>query len=538
VRRRKQRQLSRSDAHTEEATTAKRRRRRLSLPRVLLALVSISAIGAGSVSAVRRGIADFSKPAVDDPWFAPYVDVTATPQFHFEDTGANPANDAVLGFVVASHDGACTPTWGTYFDIPGAARALDLDRRIARMRQRGGDVVVSFGGAANDELATRCTTDEALSDAYRAVIDHYELTTIDFDIEGASLHDADANARRARVTKRLQDTARADHGSLAVWLTLPVSPSGLGDDATAAIDAMLAARVDLAGVNLMTMDYGASRGGKSMIAATTAALDATHVQLDAAYRRAGMRLADEAVWHKLGATPMIGQNDERDERFTVKDAKRLLHLVDAHGLGRVSMWSANRDMPCGAQLDLGVVSNQCSGIAQQPLAFTNVFNVLPGRAATAAEGRTVVDSTPEPVDDPARSPYPVWRDTKVYTQGTKVTWHHNVYEAKWWSREDTPDAPVRHAWDTPWRYLGPVLPGDHPVTTDPSLGGKYPTWSHDDVYVKGDRVVLDGVSYEAQWWTQGDEPNPDVDVAWENPWVRLQVDATATPTPDDAHGRD
>ncbi len=236
-------------------------------------------------------------------------------------------------------------------------------------------MIVSFGGAANDELATRCATDDALADAYGTVIDHCELTTIDFDLEGPGLRDADAHARRARVTKRLQDAARARHGSLAVWLTLPVAPSGITDEATMALDAMLAAHVDVAGVNLMTTNYGSSRGDRTMFAATDAALEASKVQIDAAYRRAGMRLSDEAIWHKLAVTPMIGQNDGRAERFTVDDAKRLLRLVDAHGLGRVSMWSANRDMPCGAQLDLGVVSNQCSGIPPQPLAFANVFNV-------------------------------------------------------------------------------------------------------------------------------------------------------------------
>ncbi len=111
-----------------------------------------------------------------------------------------------------------------------------------------------------------------------------------------------------------------------------------------------------------------------------------------------------------------------------------------------------------------------------------------------------------------------------------MTWHHNVYEAKWWSRGDVPDAPVRHAWDTPWRYLGPVMPGDTPVTTTgTSADATYPDWSPDDVYVKGDRVELDGVTYEAQWWTQGDQPDPEVDAQWENPWVRLDVDAPATP---------
>ena len=50
-------------------------------------------------------------------------------------------------------------------------------------------------------------------------------------------------------------TAAGDH--LAIWLTLPVSPSGLTAEGVAVVDQMLAAGVDVAGVNGMTMDFGA-----------------------------------------------------------------------------------------------------------------------------------------------------------------------------------------------------------------------------------------------------------------------------------------
>ena len=90
----------------------------------------------------------------------------------------------------------------------------------ARLRQRGGDLIVSFGGVANDELARRCT-DEGLYAAYSEVIKRYKLTAVDFDIEGAALDDDAANDRRARVVKRLQAEARKAHRNLAVWLTAP-----------------------------------------------------------------------------------------------------------------------------------------------------------------------------------------------------------------------------------------------------------------------------------------------------------------------------
>ena len=51
---------------------------------------------------------------------------------------------------------------GTYFTLDKAARDLDLDRRIEQLRIVDGDVRVSFGGQANDELATVCTDEDEL----------------------------------------------------------------------------------------------------------------------------------------------------------------------------------------------------------------------------------------------------------------------------------------------------------------------------------------------------------------------------------------
>ncbi len=305
-----------------------------------------------------------------------------------------------------------------------------------------------------------------------------------------------------------------------MWLTLPVAPSGLTDDGLAAVTAMLTANVDLAGVNLMTMDYGASRAGSvDMVDATTSALDATFRQIDGVYRNAGVRLRPNDVWRKLGATPMIGQNDEPADRITIDDATRLLALVRSRGLGRVSMWSANRDIACGAQFDAGTVSNNCSGVSQKPHEFGELFAQLPGRAKDASESRTVGDSSVTPADDPDASPYPIWEASRAYKVGVKITWHHNVYEAKWWSHGNVPDEPVAHEWDTPWRFLGPVLPGDHPAPALPP--GTYPTWSAKTVYVRGDRVQVAGVAYEAQWWTRAERPDKVTADATDYPWVAV-----------------
>jgi chitinase len=493
-------------------------RPRLSFLRVLGTLVLAGGIAAIAATFGPRIVASVgAAPERGQPWYAPYVDATLTPTYPFEDRNANPRNDVVLGFIVASRDGACVPTWGTFYDLPGAGSALDLDRRIDRLRQRGGDLIVSFGGAANDELALHCDSRQ-LQAAYTQVIDRYHPRTIDFDIEGTALADNDANMRRAVAVRALQKKAAAAHKSLAVWLTLPVAPDGMTTEAVATIDSMLQQHVNLAGVNLLTMDYSTLPENQTMVSASESAVTAAWRQLDGAYRRAGTVLPADAVWRRLGMTPMIGQNDVPSNQVSVSDAKQLLAFARTKHLGRISIWSLNRDQACGAQLDLGTLSNLCSGVQQEPLAFTGVFEQLPSRSAPplSISMKRVTSQAP---DDPAHSPYPIWSDAQVYKVGAKVTWHHNVYQAKWFSHANVPDAPVVHEWETPWRYLGPVLPGDHPPPPLPK--GTYPAWQRDKIYLKGDRVEVDGVGYEARWWTHGDPPNLSSDPQTDSPWEEL-----------------
>ncbi len=131
--------------------------RRLSPLRVGLAVVLTAAVAAGGYLGFDRWQSAQAADA-QQSWFAAYTDVTATPTFAFEDVKSAKGRDVMLSFVVADHDAACTPTWGAAYSLQGASDSLDLDRRIARLQQQKGEVGVSFGGLANDELATTCTT--------------------------------------------------------------------------------------------------------------------------------------------------------------------------------------------------------------------------------------------------------------------------------------------------------------------------------------------------------------------------------------------
>ncbi len=517
-------------------------RRRLSWFRVFAAFAILAVVGTGIVGF--RRVANRPAPPVLTSSFAPYVDVTATPTFAFEDPAQSSSTSLTLGFVVSDPRSACQPTWGAAYSMAQAATSMDLDRRIARLRERGGEVAVSFGGEANSELSVGCTDVDQLEAAYRAVVDRYSVHTIDLDVEGSASSAPAVEKRRAAAIAKLQTAEKAAGRSLAVWLTLPVSPAGLTADGANVVSTMLAAKVTLAGVNAMTMDYGQSKpAGQSMDAAAETALLAVHQQLKTAYANAGQILDDDAVWQRMGATPMIGQNDVVGERFGLVDADALLAFAQRHHLRRLSMWSVNRDQSCGPNYaNVEVVSPNCSGISEQPAEFTKILSAVdstesatrtakstaaatsqpsPSALSSSGAGSSLAPSVRNEVDNPATSPYQIWNPDQAYPKDTKVVWHHNVYQAKWYTQGDTPDAPVDNASATPWTLIGPVLPGEHPVVLPTVSAGVYPAWDPTTAYVAGQRVLYDGYGYQAKWWTQGDVPGGPSQSSAGSPWELL-----------------
>lgn len=503
--------------------------RKLSPWRVMLAILLLIGIGAGGFFGIKQWRA--AQPTTShDPWFASYVDVTATPTFSFEQMATTTHKDAILSFVVSSQKQPCTPAWGSTYTLDQASGQLDLDRRIARLKQQGGNIAISFGGIKNSELAVGCTDQTALLNAYKSVVDRYNLSTIDLDLEKSGLTDPTAATRRASALAELQKERRAQGKPLAIWVTLPVAPQGLTDDGTNAVAALLAKKVDLAGVNVMTMDYGASLPkGQSMLAGSEAALTQTHRQLEVLYQNAGTHLNSATLWAKLGATPMIGQNDTTNEIFNLDDAKGLNKFAHDHGQQRLSMWSANRDQTCSQNyVDIKIVSSSCSGIDQGKQKFADVLGSnLKGSLLFSAGTITKADpesSSEQAPDDPATSPYPIWSDTGAYLQGTKVVWHHNVYEAKWWTQGDQPDSAVLQSWQTPWELIGPVLPGEKPVPQPTLPAGTYPNWDGNATYNTGDRVLFEGTPYQAKWWSKGQSPAAASSNANGSPWTPLTQD--------------
>jgi chitinase len=480
-------------------------RRRLSLLRILLALVVIAGMGYGGVRLAKARLTPLVP--LGKTWFAPYVDVTLPPQYQFQNTSADPARQTVLGFVVASGTGSCSPTWGAAYSLDRAQQYLAVGARIAQMQQDGAQPIVSFGGATHTSLDVACTSEAALTAAYQSVIDRYHLSTIDLDIEAAALSDFPAQRRRAAAIADLQRQARASHRPLSVWLTLPVEPSGLTGDGISVINSMLASGVAISGVNLMTMDFTSPpASGQTMLDLSESALNSAHDQVAGLLGQYHVQASQAQVWQRLGATIMIGQNDVRGESFTTADASGLVGFARRNGLGRVSMWSLNRDSQCGASFpEIGLLSNSCSGTAQSSLQFATILSGLGGTAPTT--GSTAAMIPPQPDTNPADAPYPIWSPQAQYPAGYKVVQHGEIYQAKWYNTAQDPAAMVQYSWQTPWELIGPVLAGDHAPALPTLPAATYPAWQAGSQYPAGAKVLYQGLPYAAKWANQGAAPD-------------------------------
>ncbi|MFC9235705.1 chitinase [Streptomyces decoyicus] len=297
-------------------------------------------------------------PSAKPGAFSPYVDTLLKPSYDLvkgaEETGVKEYN---LAFV--SPGGGCEPKWGGRQELGDNPVA----RQVAALRAKGGDVRVSFGGQSGNELARVCGSVPKLVNAYRKVIDAYDLTKVDFDIEGPALTDTKANTLRARAIARLQQ----QHKDLDVSVTLPVLPSGLNRHAVAVLENAKKNGARISGVNIMAMDYGTYYDGdmgKYAIAAATA----TQKQVKAAL---GIR-SEAQAWKTVSVTPMIGVNDVKVEVFRPDDAAELKRFAEKKGLGRLSMWSVTRDKACPGGAKPTAMAT-CSSIGKAANEFMRAF---------------------------------------------------------------------------------------------------------------------------------------------------------------------
>lgn len=147
---------------------------------------------------------DHERHSFPDRLYAPYQDVSLGPSLQsvMQSTGQK---YFTLAFVVSG--GGCNAAWGSAVLAPfnqTAKRLPHLTSDIEAIRHHGGDVIASFGGAAGSELALTCSDANSLQQQYQRVIDTYQVTHFDFDIEGGTQNDVASYTRRNTALAALQ----------------------------------------------------------------------------------------------------------------------------------------------------------------------------------------------------------------------------------------------------------------------------------------------------------------------------------------------
>src|SRR5262249_28767762 len=143
-------------------------------------------------------------------------------------------------------NGACTASWAGVTPLSSNLYVSDL----ASLRAAGGDVVISFGGAAGTDLGTACGSAAALQAQYQAVINQYHPMGLAMGIEGGGANSSVRNQALASL--------QAANPGLKISFTVPVLSEGMADSVVANIKDAAAKGVTLWRVNVMAMDMGGS----------------------------------------------------------------------------------------------------------------------------------------------------------------------------------------------------------------------------------------------------------------------------------------
>jgi len=319
--------------------------------------------------------------SIPQHFFAPYVDMSLS-ELYFPEPQLNAigVKDFSLAFVTAPQSSGTDAVWGgNASDTVGGPfdrnRVLPL---VNRVRQLGGDVMIVFGGARADgagfDLAQRITNANTLARTYLQVINTYDVTHVDFDIEGAALSDSASIERRSQAIAMVQQDLAAQGKTLDVWFTLPSNPEiGLTTEGIGVIQSAITAGVKVSGVNILTMDFGtfyaAGQPGEMGALVTSAATN-----LFDELQRLYPSFSAARIHEMMGITPMIGQNDVKNEVFYSRDAKILAQYARQNDIGMVADWSLNRDRPKRDANPIDAVANpNWSGIASTELNFSGIL---------------------------------------------------------------------------------------------------------------------------------------------------------------------
>ena len=274
-----------------------------------------------------------------------------------------------LAFIQTPAAGSCTIDWNGNTATPIAYSTYGAS--IDEIRARGGDVIPSFGGAGADgsgeEIADSCTSVAKIAADYEQVLTTYNVTRLDFDVEGNSEDNTAGIDRRNEAIALVEQWAAKRHRTVQFVYTLGTNMTGLDvPQGEYVLQSAVAhhARIDI--VNIMTFDYYDGlphEMGKDTVTAATAVIK----QLATIFPHK----TTEQLWHMLGITEMVGIDDYGPpEVFTTADGTYVENWAAKTGIAELSFWALERDNgTCVGTAG----SDNCSGVAQTTWEFSHEF---------------------------------------------------------------------------------------------------------------------------------------------------------------------
>ncbi|GIM97845.1 chitinase [Paractinoplanes toevensis] len=254
------------------------------------------------------------------------------------------------------NSGNCDPKWDGSRALTGGADQTAINT----IRANGGDVVISFGGAAGPWLEHTCTSAAALAAAYQKVINAYGLKAIDIDIEGTPYNTAADQQKTVDALK----TIKANNPGITTYITLGSYTTG--PDASL-INRAAAAGLVVDGWGIMTFDWGST--GNNQGALTIQAADGLKNRLKTAYG-----WSDAEAYKHVGISSMNGITDE-NAVVTLADMQTITAYAQQHTIARLTFWSLNRDRQCSGGYPN---DDTCSGVSQSAYQFTKIIGAYKG----------------------------------------------------------------------------------------------------------------------------------------------------------------
>lgn len=304
---------------------------------------------------------------------APFVDYTAWPNPQLAEYGKQSGLDGYFaGFLVARPGGDKKVYWGG-FEALGEATTSDYGRAdFAKFQATGGKVVLSFGGASNVPFEAEQTDVSAIVATYKGILANYKVSHVDFDFEGAFIHDYAAQDRHIAAVGQLLE----DQSGLKISYTLPVDGApgslvGFNYGGARLLLKLADAGIEPSLINGMLMEFGQTAPPDAYDCCVNA-LNGMFAQISATWTS----WSAAKVWRRIGGCPMFGRHIN-GKAFTLTNQSQLVDFARHHSLGALSGWDATRDYNQGTLPECDNLNgndvSRCTYVVQPPFGFSKLI---------------------------------------------------------------------------------------------------------------------------------------------------------------------